>query len=99
MSHHLENFVYLQLKRLGYRVSAGVLYQKEIDFVAEKDDKTIYVQAAYILNDQNTIDREFGNLLAIKDNHEKFVVSMDDVKFSDYEGIRHLWPWELVTSL
>ncbi len=96
IGHHLENFVYLQLKRLGYQVSVGVLYQKEIDFVAEKDDKTIYVQVTYILNDQSTIDREFGNLLAIKDNHEKFVVSMDEVKFSNYEGIRHLWPWELV---
>jgi hypothetical protein len=41
------------------------------------------------------IDREFGNLLQIKDNHEKVVVSLDEMKFSDYEGIRHARPWEL----
>ncbi len=96
IGHHLENYVFLQLKRMGYQVSVGVLHKKEIDFVARKNDKIIYVQVAYILNDEKTIDREFGNLLAIKDNHEKFVITLDEMKFSDYEGIRHLWPWELV---
>jgi len=42
------------------------------------------------------MEREFGNLLMIKDNHEKIVISLDDVKYSDYEGIRHIRPWELV---
>ncbi|MDP2115181.1 MAG: ATP-binding protein, partial [Bacteroidota bacterium] len=67
----------------------------EIDFVAQKPEKTIYVQVCYILSEQKTIEREFGNLLLIKDNHQKIVVSLDDVKFSDYEGITHLRPWEL----
>lgn len=95
IGHHLENYVFLQLKRMGYQVSVGILYQKEIDFIAEKDDRIIYVQVAYILNDQKTIDREFGNLLAIKNNYDKFVISLDDMKFSNYEGVKHLWPWEL----
>ena len=49
-----------------------------------------------MLTNQKVIDREFGNLLQIKDNHEKVVVSLDEMKFSDYEGIRHVRPWELV---
>jgi len=96
VSHQLENFVYVQLKRLGYKVYVGVLHKKEIDFVATRNNETLYVQVAYQLNDEKTIEREFGNLLAIKDNHEKIVVSLDDTKFSNYQGIKHLWPWELV---
>ena len=93
---HLENFVFLQLKRMGFHVSIGILKNAEIDFVAQKQGKTIYIQVAYLLADQQTAEREFGNLLSIRDNHEKLVVSLDDVKFSDFKGIRHLWPWELV---
>lgn len=93
---HLENFVFLQLKRMGYRVLVGTINNKEIDFIAQKSGKTIYVQVAYLLNDPETVEREFGNLLSIKDNHEKIVISMDDVKFSDYEGIKHIRPWELL---
>jgi predicted AAA+ superfamily ATPase len=97
IGNHLENYVYIQLRRLGYRVSVGVYNNVEIDFVAQKQDKTLYVQVSYLLNEKITIDREFVNLLMIKDNHEKIVVSLDEVKFSDYEGIRHIRPWELVT--
>jgi len=96
VGYNLENYVYLQLRRMGYKVSVGVLNGNEIDFVAQKPGKTLYVQVAYLLNEAKTIEREFGNLLAIKDNHEKMVISMDEMKFSDYEGIRHLRPWELV---
>lgn len=95
IGYHLENYIFLQLKRMGFRVSVGILRDAEIDFVAQKQGKTIYIQVAYILGDQKTTEREFGNLLSIKDNHEKFVISLDDIKFSDYKGIQHLWPWEL----
>ena len=81
---------------MGYKVSVGVLNSKEIDFVAQKHGKTIYVQVAYLFSDPKTAEREFGNLLSIKDNHEKLVISLDDLKFSDYEGIRHIRPRELV---
>jgi predicted AAA+ superfamily ATPase len=96
IGYNLENFVYLQLRRLGYNVRVGVLNNLEIDFVAQKSEKTIYIQVCYLLSNEKVIDREFGNLLQIKDNHEKYVVSLDDVKFSNYEGIIHLYPWELV---
>ncbi len=96
IGYNLENFVYMQLKRMGFEVQVGVLNNLEIDFIAQKSDKTIYVQTCYLLNNENVVNREFGNLLQIKDNYEKYVVSLDDVKFSDYEGIVHLHPWELV---
>lgn len=96
IGYNLENYVYIQLRRMGYQVSVGIIGNKEIDFVAQKADKTLYIQVAYLLTNQNTIDREFGNLLAVKDNFEKIVISLDDIRLSDYEGIKHMRPWELV---
>lgn len=96
VGNNLENYIFIQLKRMGYKVSAGVFNDIEIDFVAQKPAKTMYIQVCYILNEEKTIQREFGNLLLIKDNYEKIVVSLDDFKFSDYEGIKHIRPWELV---
>ena len=93
--YNLENHVFIQLKRMGYKVSVGVINGNEIDFVAEKGDNTLYFQVAYLLNDKKTAEREFGNLLMIKDNYEKSVISLDDVKFSEYKGIKHIFPWEL----
>ena len=95
IGYNLENYVFIQLKRMGYKVSVGVINGNEIDFVAEKGDNTLYFQVAYLLNDKKTAEREFGNLLMIKDNYEKSVISLDDVKFSEYKGIKHIFPWEL----
>lgn len=87
----IENAVYLHLKNLGYKISVGTLPNGEIDFVAEKMGKTIYIQVAYLLSDETTIEREFGNLGKIKDNHPKYVVSLDPVMHtSGYEGIIYL---------
>lgn len=87
----MENAVYLHLKNLGYKVRIGVLPNGEIDFVAEKNGKTIYVQVAYLLADKTTLDREFGNLTKINDNYPKYVVSMDPItKPKDYDGITHM---------
>lgn len=95
IGYNLENFVFIQLKRMGYNVSIGKLKNLEIDFVAQKSDKTIYVQVTYLLNSPEVIKREFENLLLINDNYEKIVLSLDEVQFSDYKGIKHLRPWEL----
>lgn len=92
---YLENYVYLRLKSLGYKVSVGVLNSSEIDFVAEKDGSTQYFQVAYLLNSESTIAREFGNLRLIPDHFPKTVVSLDDVRFNDPSGILHIKPWEI----
>ena len=89
MSQTLENIVYLELRRRGYDVYVGKLDTQEIDFVAEKQGKVVYVQVAYLLFDKKVQEREFGNLLKIQDNYPKFVVSMDEVDMSQ-KGIVHL---------
>ena len=87
----IENAVYLHLLRLGYTVHVGQLRNAEIDFVAEKDEQTIYVQVAYLIADEEMEKREFGNLQAIKNNHPKMVVSMNPLNtISDVEGIKHI---------
>lgn len=87
----MENAVYLHLKNLGYKISIGTLPNGEVDFVAEKGGRTIYLQVAYLIADESTMEREFGNLLAIQDNYPKYVVSMNPMTRSqDCEGIRHL---------
>jgi predicted AAA+ superfamily ATPase len=84
----MENAVFLHLIRLGYNVYVGQLGAAEIDFVAQKNGNTIYVQVAYMLTDENTVQREFGNLLKIDDNYRKYVVTMDDYNAgSNYNGI------------
>jgi uncharacterized protein len=87
----LENIVFNHLKAMQYKVSVGIFDNKEIDFVAEKNGERKYIQVAYLLTDQNTIEREFGNLLNIKDNYPKYVVSMDKhLGKNTIDGIFHL---------
>ena len=87
----IENVVYLHLVRLGYEVTVGYVQKSEIDFVARKQNRVIYVQATYQLSTEETVLREFGNLQLIRDNYPKYVVSMDELyENSDYEGIKHL---------
>jgi predicted AAA+ superfamily ATPase len=87
----MENAVYLHLKHLGYKLSVGVLPGGEIDFVAEKKGKILYIQVTYLLADASTIEREFGNLMKIQNNYPKYVVSMDPItRLKDYNGITHI---------
>lgn len=91
----LENIVYLELVRNGFDVYVGNIKNKEVDFVAIKADRVIYIQSTYILTDKATIDREYSALQAINDNYEKWVVSLDDILLPLNEGIRHIQAWEL----
>lgn len=86
----LENMVYNHLLMLGYEITIGKLNNLEIDFVCKKNHEKIYVQVTYVLADQNVIEREFGNLLKIKDNFPKFVVSTDKFIMQTHKGIKHL---------
>ena len=89
----IENVVYQHLVGLGYKVNVGQLQAGEIDFVCTKKAgaKRIYIQAAYVIADGETREREFGNLHNIKDNYPKYVVSMTPlVTRNDDNGITHL---------
>jgi len=86
----MENVVANHLRICGYDVKTGSLGDLEIDFVASKNSDTLYVQVAYIIPDEKTSEREFGNLMRIPDNYQKIVVSMDEIPFENNKGIRHL---------
>jgi len=86
----LENLVFLHLKRSGYEITVGRINGKEIDFACEKKGERLYVQVAYMITDQKVHDREFGNLLGIKDNFTKIVVSMDEMTGGKFKGIKHV---------
>lgn len=88
----LENIVWQELRRLGFRTFVGQLQAGEIDFVCTKPDgQRAYIQVSYVIADDSTREREFGNLRAIKDNYPKYVISMTPlVTRNDNDGITHL---------
>jgi uncharacterized protein len=90
ISKLLENVVFNHLAIAGYQVYVGQKTNQEVDFVAERNNEIIYVQVCYLLSDEKVIKREFGNLLDIKDNYKKYVVSMDEHHSRNtYKGIEH----------
>lgn len=95
----LENIVYLHLVIAGYRVRIGKFQDKEIDFVCTRGDEKMYVQVAYLMHDEITAKREFGNLELIADNHPKFVVSLDEHATGNVAGIRHVHIREFIRKL
>ncbi|MCF8302893.1 MAG: ATP-binding protein [Bacteroidales bacterium] len=96
----LENIIYQHLVVSGYQVTIGQLESKEIDFVAEKNGKKIYIQVAYLIPDENTREREFGNLMKVKDNYPKYVISMDEILGgTDYQGIEHWFIRDFLAEL
>lgn len=86
---YIENLVYLDLKSRGYDVRIGDNDGKEIDFIARKDGDLIYIQTTMALEDESVVEREFGNLEGIPDNHPKYVVVLNRGPLdSDIDGIR-----------
>lgn len=84
----MENVVYNHLVFRGYSVKVGVLGDKEIDFIAEKNNEKLYVQVALSLHAEKTMQQEFGNLLAIDDNYPKMVVTLDAFDGASYQGVQ-----------
>lgn len=94
----LENVVCNHLITCGYDVRVGTLATEEIDFVCTRNGETLYVQVAIELSRPETIEREFGNLLRIKDNYPKIVVSGERSFENSYEGIEHIYIRDFLSS-
>lgn len=91
MSGLVENIIFNHLRLNGYKVKIGTLPKgKEIDFIAEKSGETIYIQAALTVMDNETAEREYGNLIKIPDNYEKIVVTLNETFPNTHKGIKTL---------
>ena len=86
--HLLENIVYLELLRRGYKVSIGKTLDYEVDFVAENTHTIKYYQVTQTLSDEQVKNRELRSLESISDNYEKIILSMDKSINNDYNGIK-----------
>ena len=96
MGHILENIVYLELLRRGYKVYVGKVDDLEVDFVALREDQKLYIQVSWqMAGDEQTAMREYAPLLNIKDQFRKVIITLDDVRFPNNNGVEHLFPWEL----
>jgi predicted AAA+ superfamily ATPase len=83
----------LELRKADYQVYVGTIKGTEVDFVATRGERKIYVQSSYLLLDKNTIEREYAALELIKDNYEKIVVSIDDINLPSKDGVKHVLAW------
>ena len=90
MGKVLENLVYHHLKAHGYEVFVGKAGVNEIDFVAQKAHSILYFQVALQITNQETSDREYNNLIDIKDNFPKYLITLDELGTADFKGIKHL---------
>lgn len=94
----LENIVYNELVRRGYTVYIGKLDTQEVDFIAEQPPKKLYVQVAFKLESEETVQREFAPLLSIRDSYPKFVVTMDPHFQDTIEGVRNIGLYQFLTD-
>lgn len=90
VGHILENIVYLELLRRGYKVYIGKSGEKEVDFVAVNKEGTIYYQVAYTTRDEKTLERELSSLKSINNHYPKYILTMDLDPEVDYDGIRKM---------
>lgn len=90
IGHILENVIYLELLRKGYKVYVGKVESEEVDFVAMNNKGTIYYQVAASVRDETTLARELRPLQKIADHYPKYILTLDDDLEADYDGIRRI---------
>ncbi len=91
LGHQLENIVYLELLRRGYKVNIGKMAEKEVDFVASDSEGIAYYQVSASTIDESTLERELAPLQRISDNHPKYLLTLDELMATaNYDGIRKI---------
>ncbi len=90
VGHILENVVYLELRRRGYKVYIGKVGDVEVDFVVMNNKGMTYFQVAATVRDTQTLERELKPLQSISDNYPKYILTLDEDPEADYEGIRKI---------
>ena len=90
VGHILENVVYLELIRRGYRVYIGKIGDNEVDFITINKEGREYYQVSYTTRDEKTLERELSSLQKISDHYPKFILTMDMDPVADYEGIKRI---------
>lgn len=99
LSGALENVAYHELASHGHKVYIGKNGDKEIDFVAEKDRRRMYIQVAAYLADRETVEREFGAFAGITDGYPKYVLTLDRDWDHEQDGIRQMYLPEFLLKL
>jgi uncharacterized protein len=95
----LENIVYQHLLMAGYDAKTGSHLDAEVDFVATRNDAFQYIQVAYLMHAEQTLNREFRSLESIDDNFPKYVVTLDDLTTNHPKGIIHMQIWDYIMAL
>lgn len=90
VGHILENVVYLELIRRGYKVFVGKVDDVEIDFVAQNYEGNLYIQVSATVRDKSTLERELKPLQIVKDNYPKLLLTLDDDPAVDFNGIKQI---------
>ena len=91
MGHNFENVIYFELLFRGYKVATGKIDATEIDFVATKENETLYIQVALTVRDEETLQRELLPLKKIRDNYEKILLTLDNDPPTDHNGIKQIY--------
>jgi len=99
ISYNLENYVYISLISAGYKVYTGIVNDKEVDFIAKKNDIELYVQVAYSLSEEKAWHREHAVLESINKPVYKLLVHADDMEYSGKNGVKYIKAWELERKL
>lgn len=89
LGHILENIIFLELKRRGYRIYIGKNDDSEVDFIVETNDDYIYIQVALSVRDERTLERELKPLANISDHYRKYIITLD-YDINNYNGIKQI---------
>ena len=91
LEHLIENIVYFELLKRGYKVNIGKVAEKQVDFVASNMEGVLYVQVSASVIDESTLKRELASLQSISDHHPKILLTLDEIgSGSNFDGIKHL---------